>query len=262
MVLKNIEGLRVLQSELLLAAGVSHGWFDASLGDTQFRPGNPYDDSEFIDEQAMRARWGRACKALGLDTARLVATSGLQTANIQLLSPEHSGKTVGPADAYLTVTPKLPILLRAGDCIQAVLFAPGVLAVVHAGGLGVARGIFVKVVDMMCEQYGVNPTQIAAALGPSIGPEHLIPSKEADGFTLEDIKDAQPVIKVLPDGRQGYDIAATAARQLIQQGLDPAHIEASIVDTFSDPHWFSWERNRATDQAAAMRRHGLFVALP
>jgi copper oxidase (laccase) domain-containing protein len=262
-VLKKIDGLRVLQSEALLRAGVPHGWFDASLGDTMFRPGNPYNDPTFSDEQTVHKRWSKACTALGLDVKKLVITSGLlQTDIIRVVELDQAGQTVGPADGYITKTSKLPILLRAGDCIQVVLFAPGVLGVVHVGGVGAARGTLAKAVRMMREQYGVDPAKIVAALGPSLAPEHFVPSREADGFTLDDIAEAHPVTKKLPDGRIGYDIATTAVRQLLQEGLIRAHIELSGIDTFSDERWFSWERNHISDKAAAMRRHGLFVALP
>lgn len=260
-----INGLRVLQSELLLATGVKHGWFDSSLGNVISRPDNPFDDPEWIDESTMRQRWAKACEALGLDDSRLIITTGLlQTDKVQTVDAANVGKRAGPADGYVTNTPELPILLAAGDCIQAVVYAPDVhaMTVAHAGGLGTSRGLLAKTVKRLIADFQANPQRLIVAIGPSVSPEHFVPTRAADDFTLADIADSHPVTKKLPDGRVGYDIVATNIQQLRELGVPGAQIEVSNIDTFTNHNWYSYERDKTQNPPAAMRRHGLLVALP
>lgn len=265
MITKKVNDLSVLQSELLLAAGVPHGWFDSTLGNVIFRPGNPFEDPEWVDEAAMTKRRTRACNALGLDGSRLVITSGLlQTDIVQTVSPTDAGKKIGPADGYTTNIPGLPIVIAAGDCIQAIMYAPdvNVMAVVHAGGLGTSRQIFVKALQRLATDFKADPRHVIVAIGPSVSAEHFVPTLEADNFTLTDIAHTHPVTKKLSGNRIGYDITATNIRQLRDLGVPAEQIEASDIDTFTHDNWYSYERDKMRDMAAAMRRHGLFVALP
>ncbi len=260
-----LNGLSVLQSELLLAAGVPHGWFGSSLGNTIFRPENPFSDPQWIDESAMRQRRQQACAVLGLDGRRVVVTTGLlQTDIVQTVQAAHAGKKVGPADGYLTHTPGLPLVLAAADCAQIIVYAPDVqaMAVVHAGGLGAARGVLTKATKQLISVHGAAPGGMIAAIGPSLSAAHFAPTREGDNFTLADIAHTKPVTKKLANGRIGYDIAATLARQLQDLGVLPARIEVSTIDTFASADWYSYARDKGHNMAAAMRRNGLFVALP
>lgn len=260
-----LHDLSVLQSDLLLAAGVPHGWFDTSLGNVVFRADNPFIDPEWIDRPAMKLRQQKACAALGLDGLRLVVATGLlQTDIIQILSAADADKEAGPADGYLTNAVGLPIILAAADCIQTIVYASdaNAMAVVHAGGLGTARGVLSKAAKRLIGEFKADPKHMIVAIGPSVGPEHFVPTLAADNFTLADIAETRPVTKKLPDGRTGYDIAATNVRQLRELCIPESQIEVSTIDTFTDPRWYSFERDKETNRAVAMRRHGLMVALP
>lgn len=257
-------GLSVLQSELLLQAGIPHGWFDSSLGNVLFRPGNPFHDPEWVDQQAILRRRAQACSTLDLDASKLVTTSGLfQTDVVQQVDENFSGKQAGPADAYVTNTPDLPIMLAAGDCTQTIVYAPdkNAMAIVHAGGLGTARAVLPKAVERLIAEFSADPHRMIAAIGPSVAAEHFVPSQKSDNFTLASIG-GNPVTKKLLDGRIGYDIAATNVQQLREMGIPASHIEVSDIDTFLDHEWYSYERDKIHNRAAAMRRHGLLAALP
>jgi YfiH family protein len=262
MVSSNLDGLVVVQSEQLLAANIPHGWFGVSLGNVVFRKGNPYNDPEFVSKDAMDARRRRACQALGLDGSRLVLTSGLlQTDIVRYVDASQAGQVVGPADGYITDVPDMPFLLGAADCLQVILYDPArhVLGVVHAGALGVVRKVLVRAVTQMVQQFGSSSSDIIVAIGPSIAAEHYILE---DGIERYVIDGEVPITVQLPDGRIGYDIVATARRQLTSLGVSPDHIEVSSIDTYSSPDFYSWRRDKHGNLAAAKRRHGLFVALP
>jgi YfiH family protein len=78
------------------------------------------------------------------------------------------------ADAIITNQPNVTLLMRFADCTPILLFDPNnrAIGVVHAGWIGTVEKIAKKAVLAMVENYGTNPQDILAAIGPSIGPDH------------------------------------------------------------------------------------------
>jgi YfiH family protein len=78
------------------------------------------------------------------------------------------------ADAIITNIPNITLLMRFADCTPILLFDPinRAIGIVHAGWIGTVEKIARKTVVSMVENYGTNPKDILAAIGPSIGPDH------------------------------------------------------------------------------------------
>ena len=69
------------------------------------------------------------------------------------------------ADGLITREPELALVVFTADCVPVLLEGPGVVAAVHAGWRGTAKGIAAKAVrEMRCD-----PAEIRAWIGPSIG---------------------------------------------------------------------------------------------
>ena len=69
------------------------------------------------------------------------------------------------ADGLITHTPELALMVFGADCVPILLEGDGVVAAVHAGWRGTAKGIAAKVVaEMDCD-----PARIRAWVGPAIG---------------------------------------------------------------------------------------------
>lgn len=69
------------------------------------------------------------------------------------------------ADGLITREPELALVVFTADCVPILLHGPGVVAAVHAGWRGTAKGIAMKAVgEMDCD-----PAAIQAWIGPSIG---------------------------------------------------------------------------------------------
>jgi len=248
---KITDGLPYLQSDRLLRLGVSHGWFGVALGDTM-----PKDD-------IVKQRWARACSVLGVDSLKLVQTTGISQSSTSLwINDEAAGGIVGPADGFVTKTQGMPLWLRAADCMQMVIYdpVPKVMAVVHAGGKGVAGDVLSNTLELMAD-HQAEPSRMIVGIGPAIGPEHFIPTREVDGFTLDDIEGIAPVSVELSDGRKGYDIVATACSRLAELGVLSSNIETSGIDTYADTGFYSYERDRIHAPAEATYRNGFFVQI-
>ncbi len=78
------------------------------------------------------------------------------------------------ADAIITRQPNVTLLMRFADCTPILLFDPinRAIGIAHAGWIGTVEKIAKKAVLAMVQNYGSNPRDILAAIGPSIGPDH------------------------------------------------------------------------------------------
>ncbi len=79
---------------------------------------------------------------------------------------------LGDGDALISAEPGLLLAIRTADCVPILLADPvrRVVAAVHAGWRGTVAGIAGLTVERMRAEYGTNPRDVLAAIGPSIGP--------------------------------------------------------------------------------------------
>ncbi len=74
-------------------------------------------------------------------------------------------------DAIITDMPDSAAIMNFADCVPIILFSKknNIAAIVHAGWRGTAKSIVAKTVKKICSQYDLMPSDIIAAIGPSIG---------------------------------------------------------------------------------------------
>jgi YfiH family protein len=74
-------------------------------------------------------------------------------------------------DGLISDTPGLLVGIRTADCMPIFLIDPvhRVVSAVHAGWRGTATGIGARAIELMREEFGSDPAQMEAAIGPGIG---------------------------------------------------------------------------------------------
>ena len=75
-------------------------------------------------------------------------------------------------DALITRDPGVGLVVFTADCTPVLLWDPvtGAVGAIHAGWRGTGLDIAGKTVRAMAEQFGCDPRNIRAAIGPNIGP--------------------------------------------------------------------------------------------
>jgi YfiH family protein len=75
-------------------------------------------------------------------------------------------------DASTTNTPKLLLSVQTADCVPILLVDPRkrAVAAIHAGWRGTLARVTEKTVGRMRQEFGSRPSDLIAAIGPSIGP--------------------------------------------------------------------------------------------
>jgi polyphenol oxidase len=78
------------------------------------------------------------------------------------------------ADGWITDSPEFTLFLRFADCVPILLFDPvrHAIGIAHAGWKGTVAKIAARAVEALCWNYGSQPEDILAGIGPSIGPDH------------------------------------------------------------------------------------------
>jgi YfiH family protein len=178
--------------------------------------------------------------AASLVEARHAATlNQVHGRNVVVITPGWTPTDVRPsADALVSNNPEVAVAVRAADCVPLLMAdrGTGSVAAVHAGWRGTAAGIATSAVEALAAAFGARPSQMVAAIGPSIGaccytvgselvdafaaaghPRHLIDRwfvTRGDGTGSKD-----------PRMRRLYlDVAAANRDQLVLAGLEEGNI--------------------------------------
>lgn len=238
-------------SEFLNLDGLTHafgGRNDAGEGNLAYSGGR-----DRISAQATRRAWSSFLKLPAQDW---VVGGQVHTANVQLVDDTHRGhgaldpeSVIPNCDGLITTTKGLPLYIAVADCSAVLLHAPGVVGVVHGGWRGLANGIL-DVAIQRFQEIGVAPSEIRAGIAPCIAAA----SYEVGPEVGEACPDAA---RYRGQGdRWQVDIALWAQESLLQNGVEPASIVLSEIDTGSDETCFSHRR-----QGPGAGRNGLMAAL-
>ncbi len=78
---------------------------------------------------------------------------------------------IGEADALILKDTGVLVGIRTADCVPILLADPstGVVAAIHAGWRGTAEGIAAGAVRSLMAEWQIDPRNLRAAIGPSIG---------------------------------------------------------------------------------------------
>ena len=163
------------------------------------------------------------------------------------------------ADALITRHRGVSLAMSSADCVPLMFYDPveRVIGLAHAGWRGTARGIAAITIHAMSEQFGSNPKNVRAGIGPSIGPCCYEVSEEVRCyFTGQQEFDPNPIDvnyrKLIREsavftvkriqGRDSLrlDLWETNRNQLLMAGILPGHIESSEICTSCKiEHFFS-----------------------
>ena len=151
------------------AGGASSGCFESmNLG-----PGRG------DDPQAVQENFKLFCAAVGVSPENLVLSRQVHKDHVAIVTASDRGNgflrenrfdAVNGADALITDQPEVALMLFFADCVPIFLYDPvkRVIGLVHAGWRGTVLRIVGKTVRKMETVFGCNPTDMVAAIGPSI----------------------------------------------------------------------------------------------
>jgi polyphenol oxidase len=170
--LKTADGLRILQlTPFAELPWLVHGFSTREAGVSSLDGENvlnlgftDWDTRENVEKNRAAFHKGVGGKSLKLVTLKQVHSDAIQIF--------HSADSTRVGDASTTTLPSLLLAIQTADCVPILLVDPRkrAVAAIHAGWRGTLARITQKTVGAMQREFSCRPSDLLAAIGPSIGP--------------------------------------------------------------------------------------------
>lgn len=190
--------------------------------------------------------WNAALISVGATADRLMKVKQVHGNAVRILKkgavPEAASEQQPDGDALVSNHAGLALAVMVADCVP-ILIADqvrGVAAAIHAGWRGTCARVASAAIRTMQREFGSNPGDLIAAIGPSAGPddyevgESLVEAFLAAGHTRSDVDRWF----IRSGAKPHLDLWAANRDQLMACGVDANRIHVCGLSTVSHPGVF------------------------
>jgi YfiH family protein len=238
---------RIVQGFTTRSGGASAAPYDAlNLG--------THVGDDLIQVQANRQR---VYSDLGISESQIVLAEQVHGDKIAVVTAGSGQVPIAGADALVTNTPGLLLMLFFADCAPVYFVDPArkIVGLAHAGWRGTASNIAGKTLQTMVSEFGCVPSACFAAIGPSIGgASYEVGAEVADQFRSLPGARASTVVTPRSEigGTYNLNLRAVIFGQLLQAGIPAGAIAVCDEDTFHNKRdFFSYRRDGITGRMGA-----------
>jgi len=221
-----------------------------------------YGNMSFLHGEADEVRQNRAkfFQDLKVEPQKVVVASLVHGDKIVQVDESSRGagiddpKTSLEGDTLVTDKPDTYLFMVVADCLALFYYdqVKKVVALAHAGWRGVDQRVPEKTVKYLVEQYGSQPSDILVGMPPTL-------QKESACFQQlhqNDSLDWSGYITRVGD-KYCIDSPQFAFDQLCSAGIPEDNIERSIIDTRTNPEYFS--HRRSVEENLPEQRFGCLI---
>ena len=114
-------------------------------------------------------------RTLDFEVQHMVLTHQVHSDLVRVVDKRHAAgidnHQYPPCDALISMDPGTALVVFSADCTPILLWDPvtGAVGAIHAGWRGTAADLAGKTVKKMMQEFGCDPKNIHAAIGPNIG---------------------------------------------------------------------------------------------
>lgn len=182
--------------------------------------------------------------ALGFSLEDVALTRQIHTDIVRVVHREEAGRSLDhrdfpECDALITKDPGVALVVFTADCTPILLHDPvtGAVGAAHAGWKGTALGIAAKTVDAMVREFGCDPGNIRAAIGPNISRCCFETDADVpDAMVAALGEDAKPFIH--PNGNKYYvNLKEINALWLRRSGVKEIEISDACTSCQHERFW-------------------------
>jgi YfiH family protein len=187
----------------------------------------------------------RLAEAIGRSVDQLVFVDQVHGRDVAVVDRRPSQPPV--ADALVTATPGLALVIRVADCVPVLLVDPtaGVIGAAHAGRRGAVEGVVPATVAAMVG-LGAQSDRIVARLGPSIcGGCYEVPLD----LQQEVAARLPAAASTTTRGTPAIDVPGAVESQLLALHITPARVG---VCTHESADLFSFRRDHPTGRSVGV----------
>jgi YfiH family protein len=153
-------------------------------------------------------------------------------AEVSRVSSADYGKYVGPIDGLITNEPGCGLTMNYADCAPIFLYDPvhHAIGLGHAGWQGAVKDLPGAMVRAMVREFGSDPAELLAAVGPCIGPCCYEVGEPVINLVRECFDEPETLLLAVPENRENrgrpyFDLPQANQRNLVETGV--RHIELS-----------------------------------
>ena len=193
------------------------------------------------DRETVNTNFQRICSFLGTNEENLVFSDQVHDTKIRMVTKEDQGKGIVKkrdyfgVDGLITNIPGLVLVTFYADCVPLyfVDIKKKAIGLSHSGWRGTVHKMGLKTVEAMKKQYGSNPKDIIAVIGPSICEECYEISEDVmlefkQSFSKEKLDD---ILEEKADGKYQLDLWFANKLILLEAGIPDENITVSGICT-------------------------------
>lgn len=189
--------------------------------------------------ESVLENYKRLCGCAGIDINHLVLSRQTHTNNVKEVTEKDCGTGIFKdsfidVDGLITDRRGVALVTQYADCTPLLFCDPlkRVIATSHAGWRGTVKEIGRVTVEKMVNEYGCNPDDIIAAIGPAIG----VCCYEVDDPVIDEFKKLPYLCLekiVFPKGNGKYmlDLKEANRQILVNAGVSPDNIDVADLCT-------------------------------
>lgn len=209
--------------------GVSKG--DCATMNLSFNRGEPREDT--------LKNYEILCGAENIKTENLVLSAQTHTNNVICVTKDDCGMgifkpTFSDVDGLITNQSGVALVTQYADCTPLVFCDPvkKVIATSHAGWRGTVKLIGKVTVEKMVKDFGCNPKDIIAGIGPCINKCcYEVDEPVYNEFVKIPFLNLQNILTEKPNGRYMLDLVEANRQILVNSGLLDENIDCSDICT-------------------------------
>lgn len=193
------------------------------------------------DRAAVEENFRRMGEALGVRCEDMVLSQQTHTTNIRIVTDEDRGKGITrerdytDIDGLITNVPGICLVTTYADCVPLYFLDPvkKVIALSHSGWRGTVGKIGKKTVELMHDNFGSDPADILAAVGPSVCQDcYEVSADVIDRFKeVFDRSAWDELFYEKPDGKYQLDLWKANEKIFLEAGIRKDHIAVTNVCT-------------------------------
>lgn len=193
------------------------------------------------DRAAVAENFRRMGEALGVRCEDMVLSQQTHTTNIRIVTDEDRGKGITrerdytDIDGLITNVPGICLVTTYADCVPLYFLDPAkkVIALSHSGWRGTVGKIGKKTVELMHDNFGSDPADILAAVGPSVCQDcYEVSADVIDRFKeVFDRSVWDELFYGKPDGKYQLDLWKANEKIFLEAGIRKEHIAVTNVCT-------------------------------
>ena len=155
-------------------------------------------------------------------------------------APRPTDQSYRQADIILTDRPEVTLFMRFADCVPILVHDPrrGVIGISHAGWMGTLGDVPTTTVKALQKNYGSNPADIIAGIGPSIGPDHYEIGADVILQVMQKFGDESELFLRSHHGKIHFNLWETNRLLLERAGVEKIDV-SGICTACNTADWFS-----------------------